>query len=297
MLNRLSQQRYSLLNVDVVELTSNWSYRGIISPYTRIYYIGAGLGQLSDATGNIKLEKGYIYLVPSYTMCDMLCKDKLTQYYVQFFDDLETGSSLFQNIKSIAKVSASDLDFQLFQRLIEINPERGITKSYDPKTYENELFYNDCQQKNLRQNSSTFYETLGIIQQLSSRFLNFETHHTRPQSVQSSNMVDTVTYILKHLDSDLSVSSLAARVDQNVDYFSRQFKKHTGIRPLNFLVQKRIERAQYMMATTALNYTEIALHLRFDNLSYFSKTFKKITGLSPGTYKKQIYLAEFSVRV
>ncbi|WP_316736505.1 AraC family transcriptional regulator [Pedobacter aquatilis] len=294
MRNRLVQQRYMLLNIDVVALNSKWSYQDIISPYIRIYYISSGEGKLYDASGSIKLEEGYLYIIPSYTMCNMSCELSLTQYYVQFFDDSESGNSILQNIKSILKVPATNLDFLLFRRLLDINPNRGINKSYDPRKYENEVFYNDCQQMNVRQSPAIFHETQGILEQLSSRFL-MESHLRSNQPTQySREMGDTVIHILKHLDTNLSVAQLAERIGLNVDYFSRQFRKQTGIRPLSFINQKRIERAQYLMATTALNYTQISLLLKFDSVSHFSKTFKKITGLSPGVYKKQIYISGFS---
>ncbi|WP_231460254.1 AraC family transcriptional regulator [Pedobacter sp. Leaf132] len=287
--NRFNQQRYSLLNVDYVELSSNWQYANIISPYIRIYYINGGSGYLSDATGKVILEEGYLYLIPSFTMITMACDTTLAQYYVQFFDDEGIGYSMLQDIKSIQKVPASVLDHHLFNRLLKINPDRGIRKSYDPKSYEYEAFYTDCKQLNYKQHPAVFHETQGILQQLSSRFLNKQTESRIHYNHHSKKMVETVNYILDNLNLVLSVSHLAQRINHDSDYFSRQFKQHTGMRPINFVNQKRVERAQYLMATTALNYSQIATQIGFDNLSYFSKMFKRFTGLAPGTYKKQMY--------
>ncbi|WP_316797778.1 AraC family transcriptional regulator [Pedobacter frigidisoli] len=289
MQNRLIRHTYSLLNADQVQLTLTWRYKGIISPYARFYYIESGEGQLHDAQGTVKLEKGYLYLIPSYTMCDMLCTDTMSQYFVQFFEDSEIGFSMFEEIKAIVKVPASELDVQLFRRLIEINPNRGINNSYDPKTYENEAFYQYCQKLNLNQGLAEFYETQGILKQLSSRFLASKEAFAHEYNQHSKMIFEAKSYILKNLDSELSVADLAGRANQNTDYFSRQFKLQVGTRPLHYINHKRIERAQYLMATSSMNYTQIACSLGFDNLSYFSKSFKKITGLSPGAYKKQVY--------
>lgn len=289
MQNRFNQQHYSLLNVEYVELSSSWKYSCIISPYVRIYYISGGGGYLSDASGKVILEEGYLYLIPSFTMCTMFCDSSLAQYYVQFFDDEGMGYSILQNIKSIQKLPATTLDLQLFNRLLEINPDRGILKSYDPKTYEFESFYADCKQLNYMQHPAVFHETQGILQQLSSRFLSERADSRIPYNHHSNKIVETINYILENLKLLLTVSHLAQRINQDSDYFSRQFKQHTGMRPINFINHKRIERAQYLMATTTLNYSQIATTIGFDNLSYFSKMFKRITGLAPGTYKKQIY--------
>ncbi|MCX2475314.1 AraC family transcriptional regulator [Pedobacter sp. MC2016-05] len=287
--NRFSHQRYSLLNVDQVNLNARWKYSGIISPYCRIYYISSGEGQLSDTYGISILESGYLYLIPSFTMCDMSCPRELTQFYVQFFEESGNGISIFEHLKQIIKIPASELDIQLFTRLLKINPNRGINRSDDPKKYENDRFYQDCQLSNLQQNPAVYYETQGILQQLCSRFLNSIPRYVPRNNPHSHKMAMIVNHIVSNLGQNLCISELAEKVNLHPDYFSRQFKEQTGIRPNNFINQKRIERAQYLLATTALNYTEIADATGFDNLSYFSKTFKKITGLSPRDYKKQVY--------
>jgi len=79
------------------------------------------------------------------------------------------------------------------------------------------------------------------------------------------------------------------------DYFSRLFLQFTGERPLTYIHGKRIERAQYLIATTSLSFSEIAEETGFENVPYFSKIFKKVTSLTPGEYKKQNELI-YSIR-
>jgi YesN/AraC family two-component response regulator len=55
---------------------------------------------------------------------------------------------------------------------------------------------------------------------------------------------------------------------------------------LNYIHVKRIERAQYLIATTNMSYTQIAEETGFANLPYFSKIFKKVTNLTPAEYKR-----------
>lgn len=73
------------------------------------------------------------------------------------------------------------------------------------------------------------------------------------------------------------------------------FLQSTGIRPVNYIHEKRIERAQYLIATTNLSYAKVAEETGFETLPYFSKIFKKVTSITPGEYKKQnelVYLAQ-----
>jgi transcriptional regulator GlxA family with amidase domain len=93
-------------------------------------------------------------------------------------------------------------------------------------------------------------------------------------------------FIQLNLNEDLSVASLAKRVNLNQDYFSRLFFQATGGRPLEYVHSRRIERAQYLIATTNLSFSEIANQTGFDNVHHFSRIFKNITSVTPGKYKK-----------
>jgi len=293
MIKRALQHTFSLLNVDYVHLNTKWNYRNVISPYYRIYYIDHGAGEISDPTVLVKLEPGYLYIIPSFTLCNLSCEGHLGQYFVQFFEDSSDGISIFSNNRAILKTEATAIDIKLFIRLLEINPGRGINRSDNPKIYEKNIFYKEYQDLNNQQNTATFMETQGILLQLVSKFLNPAIYKHHEKKIIPVKITETLSYILVNLHQDLSVAHLASRINQNIDYFSRQFKEYTGERPINYINEKRIERAQYLMATSRMTYSEISSQTGFENLSYFSKTFKKITGMPPREYKKQIYLDGF----
>jgi len=294
MIKRNLKHTFSLLNVDYVRLNSKWNYRNVISPYYRIYYIDDGEGEISDAATSMKLEPGYVYIVPSFTLCNLSCNDYLGQYFVQFFEDSTDGSSLFANNRTVLRAKATEMDINLFNRLLQINPGRGLNRSDNPKVYEKDIYYKEYQELNNQQNTSTYLETQGILMMLTAKFLNPQLFRHPEHQLIPVKIAETLNYILVNLHINLSVQLLASRANQNTDYFSRQFKQHTGTRPLNYINAKRVERAQYLMATSRMSYSEICTQTGFDTLSYFSKTFKKLTGMSPSEYKKQIYQVGFN---
>lgn len=291
MIKRTLQYTFSLLNVDYVQLTSKWNYRNILSPYYRIYYIDGGEGEISDFLQTVKLEPGFLYMIPSFTMCNLCCKNDLSQFFVQFFEESTHGISMFANNRSVFKIKATALDVQLFNQLLAINPGRGINRSDNPMVYEKDIYYNEYQELNNKQSLNTYLETQGILMQVISRFLNMNTTLSHNAQVIPIKIIQSLNYILANLRLELSVTQLAARAHQNVDYFSRQFKKYTGMRPIAYINEKRIERAQYLMATSRMRLSEICDETGFENLSYFSNTFKKLTGMSPSDYKKQLQSA------
>ncbi|MGQ7855043.1 helix-turn-helix domain-containing protein [Pedobacter sp. WC2501] len=295
MIKRVLQNTFSLLNVDYVKLTEKWNYLNVISPYFRIYYIDDGNGEVSDTSGSLKLEPGYLYIIPSFTLCNLHCNGYLSQYFVQFFEESANGTSLFARSRNVSKIKATQMDIDLFKRLLEINPGRGINRSDDPKIYEKNIFYKEYQELNNMQGLASYLETQGILLQLMGRLLQPQLHRKHEERHAPVKIAETVGYILVNLQQELSVTSLASRVNQHPDYFSRLFKTFTGQRPVTYILEKRIERAQYLLATSRLAYSDIATQTGFDNLSYFSKSFKKLTGMSPSVYKKQVYIVGFTL--
>ncbi len=288
MIKRVLKHTFSLLHVNHVKLDSKWNYKNVISPYFRIYYIDAGAGEIWNATTRVRLEPGFIYIIPSFTLCNLLCPAYLSQYFVQFFEESSDGISLFENNRSIVKVKATDMDILNFNRLLEINPGRGINGSDNPRVYEKNTFYKAYQDLNNRQSIATFTETHGILLQLVSRFLTQETFKNNDPHLVPAKILNTISHIQLNLHRDLSVSVLAKRANLHTDYFSRLFHQHTGERPVKYVQEKRIERAQYLMVTTQMTFSDIASQTGFENVFYFSKIFKQITGMSPGNYRKQM---------
>jgi AraC-like DNA-binding protein len=283
---RILKQSVSLLHIDHAFLNNRWNYKNVISPYYRIYYIDEGEGFISGPGASLKLEPGYLYMVPSYTLCNMKCQEYLSQYFLHFFEESADGISLFYNNRTLMKVPASEIDVWNFKRLLTINPKRGINRSNNPKMYEKSVYYVEYQDLNNLQPEAVYIETQGIILQLLSRFID---HKKTDRDILSipSKILDTITYVQMNINQPLTVTKLAKRINQHQDYFSRQFLQFTGQRPLTYIHEKRIERAQYLLTTTNMSYGEISSETGFENLPHFCRIFKKVTKVTPGQYRLQ----------
>jgi AraC-like DNA-binding protein len=279
--------KFSLLHIDYVKLNKKWNYDNVISPYYRIYYIDEGEGFITNKQGKIKLEQGYFYIIPSFTLCHLFCKEYLSQYFLHFFEESAEGISLFDNNRKVIKVPACEVDITNFKRLLQINPGRGINRSDNPKDYEKQAYYKSYQELNKTVSDAAYFETQGIILQFISRFINSRSFKTNAPDPIPSKILEVMRYIQVHLGENLTINYLADKANLHRDYFSRLFLKYVDQRPLTYVHEKRIERAQYLIATTDLSFHEIAEKIGFENLSHFSKVFKKITSLTPGAYKKQ----------
>lgn len=277
---------FSLLNADYVQLSETWNYLNVISPFYRLYLIDDGIGHLSTPDQHIALEKGQLYLIPSFTMFNQTCPSSLSQYYIHFVEESSDGSSLFSGSRRLLQITASPTDIELFKRLIDINPGRDLRKSDNPKVYEKSNILKGFQEANARLNLSTVLETQGLIQILLSRFINCIDFTNEQQKLIPSRIMEAINHIQTNLSGNLSVEELAMRANLSTDHFSRSFYQHTGQRPLQFIQQKRIERAQFLILTSNYSFAAIAEQTGFESLSYFARVFKCNTGQTPGAYRE-----------
>lgn len=88
-------------------------------------------------------------------------------------------------------------------------------------------------------------------------------------------------------EQSLTRDDIASHVYLNPDYLSRVFKKETGMSINDYVTQRRIERAKYMLQYSDMSISDIAVALGYSNLSYLSTLFKKETNMNPGDYRKQ----------
>ena len=122
-----------------------------------------------------------------------------------------------------------------------------------------------------------------IIRSYDGQLAQFDISYTS----QSLKYMETaLEFIDEHLDSDLTLDTLADVAHMSKTYFCGQFKKLNGISPWEYITIKRIEKAISLIESTNLSRLEIALKCGYNNTSNFYYAFKRVTGKTPSSYKK-----------
>lgn len=281
-----SKFSFSLMNADYVQLNKTWDYKNVASPFYRLYLIDDGEGRLSTSEQNILIEKDHLYLIPSFTVFNQSCASYLSQYYIHIFEETADGSSLFANNKVLMKLPATEMDKYLMQRIATLNPSRGLHKSDNPKVYEKAEIMRDFLELNNRLSVADLLETKGILLQLLARFAGSTQFTHQAITPVPYKIQEAIAYIEANISTMLTVGTLAERANQSRDHFSKLFYQQTGERPLDYIHHKKIERAQFLLLTTAMPLSVIAEETGFESFSYFSRIFKKIAGCTPGAYKQ-----------
>jgi AraC-like DNA-binding protein len=92
-------------------------------------------------------------------------------------------------------------------------------------------------------------------------------------------------YMEVHLGESIDLSMLAGVAGLSVHHFARQFKQSIGVTPHHYLTQKRVERAQEMLAKTDLSLAEIAYAAGFSDQSHLSRHFRHMLGTTPREFR------------
>ena len=279
---QVEQMHPLVLNVGLAVHNADWNWKNVNSPFTRLYYVTEGSAQIELPDGIYTLSPKHMYFIPAFTIHTNICKSNFVHYYLHIYEDHYSDNDWLDHWKFPVEIEATDLDLALFKRLCEINPHMTLQKS-DPTTYDN----NPTLMQNLIKNRQRAFcdkvESRGIVFQLLSRF--FKQGQSKIE-MEDNRIAKTVLYIRKHLNEAIELEKLAEISCLSKDHFIRLFKKELGTTPLQYLNQKKIEKAQLLLITEELAVKEIAFQLAFDDYSYFNRLFKKTTGVTPQEYRR-----------
>lgn len=85
----------------------------------------------------------------------------------------------------------------------------------------------------------------------------------------------------------LSLADLAACAGLSRMHFAAEFRAATGMRPHEYVVRKRIQRAQEILRSSAMPLVEVALSVGFQTQAHFTTIFRRILGETPGRWRQQ----------
>ncbi len=93
-------------------------------------------------------------------------------------------------------------------------------------------------------------------------------------------------YIEQHFDKNISVSELADLSHMSSSSFNRIFKSETGLTPIKYLTEVRIEKAKKLLRRKDIPITEIASRCGFGSSAHFASNFKQQTGVTSSKYRE-----------
>lgn len=251
----ISLTNENLINTHTIPLHFNHLFEIVL--YRKVNEIAWINGNKLEAVNN-----SILYL-PQFTVHRFLMKEGTNNYYVLQFD-----KSLLKKLES--KLSFPDKPF--FQKLSK-SDFHVFWKILDW------IYTRDC---------STLFQEKGLSLLL--QWVNDQNDNEKFSN--SFNSHSEFLPLLKFLEQNekysLSVND-AAKIccmsrTRFFTLFKKKFQKHFNA----FMIERKLEKAKYLLLRTDESVTDIAYMLDFSDASYFSKVFKTDTGLTPSKFRKTV---------
>ncbi|MCP3476818.1 AraC family transcriptional regulator [Bradyrhizobium sp. CCGUVB1N3] len=89
-------------------------------------------------------------------------------------------------------------------------------------------------------------------------------------------------------DADVSLDALASDAGLSRFHFCRAFKESTGLSPLAWLRQHRLEQAMNMLRNTDASIVSVAVELGYASQTAFAAAFRRLTGETPSDWRRRV---------
>lgn len=94
------------------------------------------------------------------------------------------------------------------------------------------------------------------------------------------------SHIEVNLDRPIRNEDLATIVRLNSCHFGRAFRNSFGESPHEYIIRRRVERAQGLMLSTDAPLSQIALDCGLADQAHLSRLFRRVVGESPRTWRR-----------
>lgn len=116
---------------------------------------------------------------------------------------------------------------------------------------------------------------------------------TNEEDVESP-IIKAIEYIDDNIDKNITLDKISFVCNLSQCYFSKLFKKETGVNFISYLNIKKISKAKQLLINTEDPINNIAINLGFEDCGYFIRIFKKQEGITPKKYR-DLYKKDSSI--
>lgn len=237
------------------EWTMKWTKQLYQCQYHRLYLVKDGEGLVYTPDGETVLEKDTVLFFPAFSIKETVCDSYLEKYFIHFQANTDFNNVLEYSIKSRKLPASADSD-TLF---------RTVYNNYAKNTAE------------------AYFSVQGALRMILAPFLR-ETSYV---GTEFTRFGEVLTYIENNLEKDITLKELADIANLNGVYFSNLFCKTLKLPPTQFIINKRLQKAQMLLHDSDLSAKEISYQCGFSSETYFFSLFKQRYGITPLAFRNE----------
>lgn len=244
----------------------------IQNPHTRseflIHYIHRGSGYYICDTATYKLNQGDLFLISPCTLVSY-GTDKENPFVFSWFAFTGKKAGDF-----IANMGFSD-----------DRPVRKLHSRHDIS--EPVKILTDLIDSSAPIHDFTILQMLFFILSHIADSYHLSNHYVKEQKdIILEHVNRAKSYIKFNYMNKISVQDVVNHVRLERSYFSKIFRKTTGITVQKYILEKRLEQSRILLETTDYSIKEISSYVGFADEYYFSRAFSQTNGKPPSLYRE-----------
>ena len=102
-----------------------------------------------------------------------------------------------------------------------------------------------------------------------------------PHNQTAALIYNTMVFVRNHYAEDMDERELARSLGMSYSYFSRSFRRVTGMTFKQYLNRMRVNQAEKLLCRGGISVSEAATRCGYNSISYFISVYKSITGKTP----------------
>lgn len=106
-------------------------------------------------------------------------------------------------------------------------------------------------------------------------------------SCDSDGFATMLAWMVEHLDTDITVDALAARMHMSNRTFARRFVDEVGVSPHKWLTEQRVLAAKRLLESTDLPVEDVAGRVGFSSATLLRHHFSAAVGVAPLSYRRR----------
>lgn len=110
------------------------------------------------------------------------------------------------------------------------------------------------------------------------------------QSADSRHLLhiaQAISHLETHASDAINLDQLAGIARMSRRSLVRAFREATGLPPIAYLIQLRLNRAAALLRSGTESITDVAFQVGFTDSNYFTRQFRQVIGVSPRRYQRQ----------
>ncbi len=235
---------------------SQWKLRGQGAPVWRLYYPLSDGARAIEGENVTILQANHLYLIPPHSVLEFEATKEFSKWYFHF------------------TVEANDL-----------TPAPGIYE-IPPGERLSELLHEVCPNLSGSVEFSPFPKPWRVIQLLSLA-LEFAPGSLWDVARSDQRLENVVAMMEAHLTEKITLAEIANHSGMSERGISKLFVRHTGMSPIRYLIELRLNQATRLLCHTNQSIEAIAEHCGLTNRFYLTRLMKKYRHTTPAAMRAE----------